>query len=119
VDSRRCWFFIFGSRRELGDDADGGPISGAPVSSIAAASCGTDGPLLLDEEKLHNGPQWQPVVGYRLRPHVRRHLPAVDQAAQTLLVRLAQLRVLLHAVRTSQYIDNLKSGIEVYTYMFL
>jgi hypothetical protein len=46
-----------------------------------AAASGTDGPLLLDEEKLHNGSQWHLVVGYRLRPHVRRQLPAVDQAA--------------------------------------
>ena len=84
-----------------------------------ATASGTDGSLLLDEEKLHNGSQWHPVVGYRLRPHVRRQLPAVDQAAQPLPVRLAQLRVLLHAVRTSQYIDQLKSVIEVYTYMFL
>lgn len=61
---------------------------------MAAGGC-TDGPLLLDEEKLYNGAQWHPVVGYRLRPHVWRQLPAVYQPAQPLLIRLAQLRVLL------------------------
>jgi hypothetical protein len=36
------------------------------------AAARADRSLLLDKEELHDGTQWHPVVGYRLRPHVRR-----------------------------------------------
>jgi hypothetical protein len=36
------------------------------------AAARADRSLLLDKEELHDGAQWHPVVGYRLRPHVRR-----------------------------------------------